>query len=160
MESILDIDQVGREVRKNMRGAYLFDGLRDATLFLFEPIPHQPWHDLRRRLWRNPIPQHVPGPDRLLSPGMRQTGYSGPAVQELWAVLPHHRADYGGVLQPPQPVREALPEHRSCSEVGGEPQERPSLSGIPPGVQAPLRLDQGWENHRGAIRRLAQSRQG
>lgn len=39
LERILDIDQVGREVRKNMRGAYLFDGPRDATLFCFEPIP-------------------------------------------------------------------------------------------------------------------------
>ena len=39
LERILDIDQVGREARKNMRGAYLFDGPRDAALFRFEPTP-------------------------------------------------------------------------------------------------------------------------
>nr|WP_325204225.1 DUF6076 domain-containing protein [uncultured Oscillibacter sp.] len=39
LERILDIDQVGREVRKNMRGAYLFDGPRDDNFFRFEPIP-------------------------------------------------------------------------------------------------------------------------
>ena len=65
---------------------------------------------------------------------MRPAGNSSPAVQELREVLPHHRADYGGVLQTPQRIREALPEHRSRSEVGGEPPERPGLSGVPPGV--------------------------
>lgn len=39
LERILDIDQVGREVRKNMRGAYLLDNSRDDTLFRFEPTP-------------------------------------------------------------------------------------------------------------------------
>lgn len=39
LERILDIDQVWREVRKNMRKAYLFDGPRDAALFRFEPTP-------------------------------------------------------------------------------------------------------------------------
>lgn len=39
LERILDIDQVGREVWKNIRRAYLFDGPRDAALFHFEPIP-------------------------------------------------------------------------------------------------------------------------
>ena len=39
LERILDIDQVGREVWKNIRRAYLFDGPRDASLFRFEPIP-------------------------------------------------------------------------------------------------------------------------
>lgn len=34
-ERILDIDRVGREVRKNMRGAYLFDGLQGRYPFLF-----------------------------------------------------------------------------------------------------------------------------
>ena len=91
---------------------------------------------------------------------MCQTGNSGPTVQKLREVLPHHRADHGGVLQPPQLVRETLPEYRSCPEMGGESPERPSLSRIPPGVQAALRLDQGWKTHGGAIRRLAQSGQG
>ena len=90
---------------------------------------------------------------------MRPAGNPSPAVPELREVLPHHRADYGGVLQPPQLVREALPEYRTCAEMGGEPPERSGLSGVPPGVQAPLRLDQGWKTHGGAIRRLAQSRQ-
>ena len=109
---------------------------------------------------RNPIPQHDPGPDRLLTPGMRPAGNPSPAVPELWEVLPHHRTDHGGVLQPTQCVREALPEHSPRPEVGGEPQERPGIPGIPPGVQAPLRLDQDREAHGRAIRRLAQSRQG
>ena len=39
LERILDIDQVGREVRKNMREAYRLDGLRDDALFRFEPTP-------------------------------------------------------------------------------------------------------------------------
>ena len=39
LERILDIDQVGREVRKNMREAYLFDGPRDNNFFRFEPTP-------------------------------------------------------------------------------------------------------------------------
>lgn len=39
LEHILDIDQVGREVRKNMRGAYLFGSPRDDSLFRFEPSP-------------------------------------------------------------------------------------------------------------------------
>ncbi|WP_204792053.1 DUF6076 domain-containing protein [Oscillibacter sp. CU971] len=39
LERILDIDQVGREVRKNMREAYLFDGPRDNNFFHFEPTP-------------------------------------------------------------------------------------------------------------------------
>lgn len=39
LERILDIDQVGREARKNMREAYLFDGPRDGVLFRFEPTP-------------------------------------------------------------------------------------------------------------------------
>ena len=37
LERILDIDQVGREVRKNMREAYLFDGSRDDNFFRFKP---------------------------------------------------------------------------------------------------------------------------
>ena len=32
-----------------------------------------------------------------------------------------------------------------CSEVSGEPQERPGLSGTPPGAQAAFCLDQGRE---------------
>lgn len=39
MERILDIDQVGREVRKNMRETYRFDGPREDTFFRFEPTP-------------------------------------------------------------------------------------------------------------------------
>ena len=37
--TILDIDQVGREARKNMREAYLFGCPRDDDLFRFEPTP-------------------------------------------------------------------------------------------------------------------------
>ncbi|MCI9332953.1 MAG: hypothetical protein HFG05_12440 [Oscillibacter sp.] len=39
LERILDIDKMGREVRKNMREAYLFDSPRDSALFRFEPTP-------------------------------------------------------------------------------------------------------------------------
>lgn len=39
VKRILDIDQVGREVRKNMREACLFDSPRDAVVFRFEPTP-------------------------------------------------------------------------------------------------------------------------
>ncbi len=39
LERILDIDQVGRDIRKNMREAYLFDGPRKDDLFRFEPAP-------------------------------------------------------------------------------------------------------------------------
>lgn len=39
LERILDIDQVGREVRKNMREAYHFDCPQDDTVFCFEPSP-------------------------------------------------------------------------------------------------------------------------
>ena len=39
LERILDIDQVGREVQKNMREAYLFDGPRDDNFFRFAPTP-------------------------------------------------------------------------------------------------------------------------
>ena len=35
----MDIDKMGREVRKNMREAYLFDSPRDSALFRFEPTP-------------------------------------------------------------------------------------------------------------------------
>ena len=44
---------------------------------------------------------------------MCQTGNSGPTVQKLREVLPHHRADHGGVLQPPQLVREWAESRRS-----------------------------------------------
>ena len=39
LERILDIDQVGREVRKNTRAAYFFDQTHDTELFHFEPTP-------------------------------------------------------------------------------------------------------------------------
>ena len=39
--------------------------------FLFELTPHQLRRNQRWRLWGNPLPQHNPGPDRLLSSGMR-----------------------------------------------------------------------------------------
>ena len=39
LERILDIDQVGRDVRKNMGEAYRFDCPKDDTLFCFEPSP-------------------------------------------------------------------------------------------------------------------------
>lgn len=39
LERILDFDQVGREVRKNMQETYLFDTPRDDALFRFEPTP-------------------------------------------------------------------------------------------------------------------------
>lgn len=38
-ERILDIDQAGREVRKNMWESYHFDYPRDDTLFCFQPSP-------------------------------------------------------------------------------------------------------------------------
>ena len=39
LERIFDIDQVGREVRKNMREAYRLDEPQEDTLFRFEPVP-------------------------------------------------------------------------------------------------------------------------
>ena len=39
LERILDIDQVGREVRKNMRETYRLDGPREDAFFRFEPMP-------------------------------------------------------------------------------------------------------------------------
>ena len=39
LERILDIDQVGREVRKNTRAAYFFGQPHDTELFHFEPTP-------------------------------------------------------------------------------------------------------------------------
>ena len=39
LERILDIDQVGRDVRKNMGEADRFDCPKDDTLFCFEPSP-------------------------------------------------------------------------------------------------------------------------
>ena len=79
LERILDIDQAGREVQQNTRAAYFFDQPHDTALFRFEPIPHQLWCNQKRRLWGNPILQHNPGPDRLLSPRMHPTGHSGSA---------------------------------------------------------------------------------
>ena len=39
LERILDIDQVGREIRQNTRTAYFFDKPHDTDLFHFEPVP-------------------------------------------------------------------------------------------------------------------------
>ena len=107
LERILDIDQVGRDVRKNMGEAYRFDCPKDDTLFCFEPSP------ISFGVIRGGDCAEILYPDTIrdlidFSPGMYPTGDPGPAVQELWAVLPHHRADHGGVLQPSQPVRQAL----------------------------------------------------
>jgi len=39
VENILDIDQVDRDVQKNVRANYAFDQPHDAELFYFKPIP-------------------------------------------------------------------------------------------------------------------------
>ena len=39
LERILDIDQVGREIRQNTKAAYFFDKPHDPDLFHFEPVP-------------------------------------------------------------------------------------------------------------------------
>lgn len=39
VENILDIDQAGRDVQKNVRANYVFDQPRNTELFCFKPIP-------------------------------------------------------------------------------------------------------------------------
>lgn len=119
----MDIDRVGRGGRQNAKAAYFFDQPHDTALFHFEPIPASFGvirnGDCGEILYPNTIRD-------LIEFSLRECVKQEIPVRRCRSCgryFPNHRAGHGGVLQPPQPVQEALPEHRPCPEADGEPQE-------------------------------------
>lgn len=100
------------------------------------------------------------GHDRLFIAQLRRARHYRPPLQELRTIFPADRPRERGVLRASCSARaDSLPGNRRAEAVDDTPVGGPGIQGVPQGIQAALRLDQGWAHHGQAVLRLERASQ-